>query len=172
MEGDNMYEIKRTAKCAVLMALTILMVITMAACSSKEKKPTPEDVVEKVAPPENFELAGEWQDTVSQRAMMTIDAGEGDTYDVEINWGSSADETTTWTFSGTFDTAGGFLYYEDCQKVTTTADKDGNIQEKVEYENGEGAISYYDGYLRWEDKKEDAGKDCKFEYIGHEEVAD
>lgn len=171
----------------MVIALIAGMALMMTACgksskssdadgSSSEPKqeevPTAEDVIEKVAPPEDFEFAGIWEDSTSQRASMTVIADGSDKYEVEINWGDSAEETTTWAFSGTFDMKGGFLSYEDCQKTITTFKDGGEMKETVEYTGGKGAIMYFDGYLKWEDKEENAGKDCKFEYVGTEEAAD
>lgn len=177
---------KRLTALITVMALIVSAALMVTSCKSvprdgggnetqsettESKEEAPDDVLEKVAPPEDFELAGDWQDMTSQRAIMTIIAEEENKYDVEINWGDSAEETTTWTFSGEFDMTGGMLYYDDCQKIITSF-KDGEMKEKVEYKGGKGSILYYDGYLKWEDKEEDAGKDCRFEYLGEEEAAD
>ena len=154
----------------------IILLITICAlscmftgCSSKSDNKAntdeidPKNVLESVRPPEDFVLEGSWSDESSGRAAMDITKGKGeDEYEVLITWANGAAEKVSWKFSGTFDREGGFLSYEDCVKTTITFDENDNDTAKTEYENGKGAISYLDGKLRWEDKQEDAGKDCNF----------
>ncbi len=159
-------------KKTLLIALALIMAVSMAAfvltgCGQSESKKSEEevkeDVLESVVPPEGFELEGSWQDENSQRAMMDIKkTGAKDEYEVLISWGSSATESTSWQFTGTFDREGGFLYYKNCVKTNLTFDENDKETAKTEYKDGEGAISYLNGKLKWQDKKEDAGKDCLF----------
>ncbi len=135
---------------------TVIMVIILASCGNSAEPVSSVDLIDRVVPPEDFVLEGDWQDETSERAAMSI-FKNGDKYDVEISWANSADETVFWNFSGEFDREGGFLYYDDCMKTIVTEES-----EDVEYEKGTGAIAYLDGKLSWQDDKEDAGKDCVF----------
>ena len=154
----------------------IILLITICAlscmftgCSSKsdnnanKDEVNPGNVLESVRPPKDFVLEGSWSDENSQRAVMDITKGKGeDEYEVLISWANGAAEKISWQFSGTFDREGGFLSYEDCVKTVHTFDENDNETTMTEYENGKGAISYLDGKLRWEDKQENIGEDCRF----------
>lgn len=132
----------------------------------KKSEDPAEDVLKAVVPPEDFELAGEYQDETSQRAMMTITPEGEDHYQIEISWGSSATEMTVWTFEGDFDYAGGLLSYKDARKVIDSFNENEGEKEEVLYEDGTGALMYYDEGLHWQDDKEDAGKECHFVKTG------
>ena len=132
----------------------------------KETKDPVQDVLKAVVPPEDFELAGEYQDETSQRASMTITPEGEDHSQVEISWGDSASETTVWTFEGDFDYAGGMLSYKKGRKVIDSFSESEGEKEKVLYKDGTGALLYYEEGLHWQDDKEDAGKDCHFVKTG------
>ncbi len=176
--------VKKYAALITVLMLAAVMVL-MAGCThinlnlgngGSESKPkeqasadsgsvidTEEEVLNKVVPPEDFEPAGEYQDETSERAMMTIThEGEEDHYQVEISWGSSAFETTIWEFDGNFDPEGGMISYDNCAKYELKLDEDGYQQETAIYKNGKGALLYYEDGWHWDDKKENAGKDCHF----------
>ena len=143
----------------ILIVITaLIMVFAMSACGGSKNdsaKLSSGDVVNLVSPPEDFVLEGTWLDEAKGLTMVITE--NGDKYDVEISTDDSQDESTVWNFSGQFDMTGGFLSYTDGSKVAVSAE-----EENFAYEDGEGSISYYDGGLLWEDKNEDAGKDCVF----------
>ena len=123
-------------------------------------------VLQAVVPPEDFEPAGEYQDETSQRAMMTITPeGEEGHYSVLISWGSSAFETTIWEFDGDFDYDSGMLTYENCCKYELTVNEDGEQKEDEIYQDGKGALLYYEDGFHWDNKGDDDGKDCYFKKI-------
>ena len=136
----------------------------------EEKKGQEEDLPEAVVPPEDFELAGEYQDETSQRALMTITPDGEDHYQVEISWGDSATKTTVWSFEGDFDREGGILNYKNGIKSVMTVTEEEGMKEDIEYESGRGALLYFDEGLHWQDDKEDAGKGCVFVKTGDEDV--
>lgn len=136
----------------------------------EEKKDAEEDLLKAVVPPEDFELAGEYQDETSQRATMTITPDGEDHYQVEISWGDSDTQTTVWAFEGDFDREGGLLSYKDCIKSILTVTEDDGMKEEIVYESGKGALLYFDEGLHWQDDKEDAGKGCVFVKTGDEDV--
>lgn len=129
----------------------------------QEKSEDPvDDVLKAVVPPEDFELAGEYEDETGERATMTITPEGEDHYQIEISWGNSATEMTVWTFEGDFDYTGGMLSYKDARKVIDSFNENEGEKEEVLYEDGTGSLLYYDEGLHWQDDKEDAGKDCHF----------
>ncbi len=158
-------------------ALMLLVVMTFSAlygCAKKddsgkaadsgekkEEEQIKDDVLDAVVPPEDFDPAGEYEDEMSQRAMMTITPDGEDHYQVEITWGGSAYETAVWTFSGDFNWDSGLLSYKDCRKSIITTDDSGQ-KEKVEYKKGTGALMFYENGFHWQDDKEDTGEGCHF----------
>ena len=128
-----------------------------------ESKDPADDVLKAVVPPKDFDPVGEYQDRTSQRATMTITPeGEEGHYSVVISWGSSAFETTIWEFDGNFDWDSGMLSYNNCVKYELKVDENGKQHEEVKYENGDGALLYYEYGFHWDNKKDNAGKDCFF----------
>ena len=112
-------------------------------------------------------LPGEWEDSYSQRAGMTIEAGDQDEnealYHVRIHWGSSAFETSVWTFSGLYDLTTDTIAYQDCTYAIEHVSESGETSEKVIYQNGTGNIHLEDGHFIWTDDMENAGEYCVFE---------
>lgn len=105
---------------------------------------------------------GEWQDMESQRCNMTIDLVDGETYFIDINWGSSAWDNTHWSFAGTFDTETGAIVYSG-SRIEEYYTEQGDTQETYVYTDGEGQLFIGDdGMLYWDDYKEDAGDGCVF----------
>lgn len=133
------------------------------AAGNNDAADSADDVLKAVVPPKDFDPVGEYQDKTSQRATMTITPeGEEGHYSVVISWGSSAFETTIWEFDGNFDWDSGMLSYNNCSKYELKVDENGKQHEEVKYENGDGALLYYEYGFHWDNKKDDAGKDCYF----------
>lgn len=101
--------------------------------------------------PEDFDLAGDWEDSWSERCCMTITADGDSHYQVEVSWSSSAADWDEWVFSGYFDPEEGVLSYSDGRWFSYSADESGNIQEGFVLDNMEGLLIYDDGILYWED---------------------
>lgn len=108
------------------------------------------------------EFAGTWWDIHSQRCNMNIELS-GDVYYIDINWSSSANENTHWSFTGSYDnTKGGILY--SGSKTDTYYTEQGYKHENIVYSDGKGLIRIDNsGALYWDDYKEQAGKNCCFE---------
>ena len=143
-----------------LAALLAIVIMVFAACGGGDGEQEKETAATKV--PKDFALEGTWVDETSQRASMEITAGDNGQYDVEISWGSSATESTVWTFGGEFNREEGFLYYKSGRKIIETTDEEGNTSEEVKYEDGSGALVFEDGAMLWQDDKEGAGDECRF----------
>ena len=118
-------------------------------------------VTERAAPAD-FGLAGEYMDSVGQRASMRI-SGSATLYSVTIRWGSSYNETTEWTFSGSFDSTGVLRYYDGVKSIITY-DAYGNPNSVIQYTGGTGSLIYFPatGTISWEDNRESAGASCRF----------
>lgn len=106
--------------------------------------------------------SGTW---VCGRATMKVDLEDGG-YKIFITWANSASEVTEWAYScyqdfvnnklvaDSFGTRTELVYGENGEETSS----------KVVYEDGEAAFFMDDeGYLIWQDAKEDAGKDLRFE---------
>lgn len=124
---------------------------------------------------EYVNLAGEYQDEMSQRASATVIADtEAKVVNITISWGISASESVEWTMSAVKE--GNQLVYSDCVKRTTFASEDldeegegdedgmgGGAEETVEYENGSGSFEITDdGKLLWNGAAEEDCQGCVF----------
>lgn len=108
---------------------------------------------------------GSWGDRRSQRCHMDIESYDGISYSIDINWASSAQENTHWSFGGVYDEGEGGIYYYG-SKIEEYYPDNGEMQETYSYSDGEGLIWIGDdGLLYWNDYTENAGSDCEFEKI-------
>lgn len=106
---------------------------------------------------------GSWGDRRGQRCHMDIESYGGISYSIDINWSSSAQENTHWSFSGTYE--GGRIHYYG-SKIEEYYPDNGDMQETYSYYAGEGFLWIGDdGLLYWSDYIEDAGSNCEFEKI-------
>lgn len=106
-------------------------------------------------------LAGNWEDSWSQRAHMQI-SPSGSEYYCEIRWGSSWNETEAWRFHIQDDGSGEYRF-DDCMRVTLLAKDDGSEEEIIHYRFGTGKLLLQDGRLKWVDDHDHAGDECVFE---------
>ena len=106
---------------------------------------------------------GTWWDLNSQRCYMEIQEIQN-RLSITIHWSSGAFDDTQWSMTGTYDAASGKILYDDCMMKYIHYGDDGNGTEDVRYINGTGAVYISnDGYLYWEDNREQMGSDCYFE---------
>ena len=114
-----------------------------------------------------MEIVGNYQDSVSQRAHMSIAPLGSEDAEVTIQWANSAAETVEWHFSGPCVNGRGMtIEYDNCVKKILTYE-DGKISEKIEYENGSGKLIFDEKNNRpvWTDDQENTGARCAFEYV-------
>ena len=137
----------KAIKNVVLFALVSIMLFSVVACNASEK--------------ETVDYSGEYVETVGQRASITV-TKKDDGYDVWVRWPNSAEEVYNWNFSGTFDDDG-VMNYTGCEKTIITFDENGNDISNTEYTDGTGKLIYKDNILTWQDDKDNAGNDAKFE---------
>ena len=164
------------AKIALLMAMMIMTASVMAACGKKEQAvPNPAEAAEaaekevEAAEKEveaaaeqgeeilqeftgEMDLAGQWEDEVSQRASMDVTANEDGSYNILVHWGGSATETAIWEIHGTYDPVSGMLSYEDGAYSIHTVGEDGKETVSGE-ETTKGTFMKEGDKLRWSDSK-------------------
>ena len=111
------------------------------------------------------EFVGEWQDSYSQRAVMSVKkTDETGVYDVLIHWGGSYNSAAQWRMKAVAGAQDEILYYENGVKAELTFpdDADAPEQETVIWDNGTGYLMFRDGYLTWYDEQETQAADCRF----------
>ena len=108
-------------------------------------------------------LVGEWQDEVSQRAVMSVKAtDEAGVYDVVIHWGGSFDSAVQWRMRAAAGAQDEILYYENGLKIEMDFSKEEAEQETYVWNNGTGYLMFRDGYLTWYDEQETQAAECRF----------
>ena len=127
-----------------------------------EKQQAPTVVIPKEVYPvwvEGDMYAGTYYEQNAGRGRMDITRNSDGTYSVEVNWASSAFETSSWNFSGEFDGRAA-MNYNNCRKTTRAFDENGNytydsygyMTPYTTYTRGSGSIKFLDeGVLVWND---------------------
>lgn len=111
---------------------------------------------------------GCYQDEVSQRAMMLLEAENDSGAVIEINWADSAFEGYTWRMHGSCVQEGDrwLILYRDAELLLHTVGEQDDVSYATQYTDGEGAfLIQEDGSILWKDLKEDAGADCSFVWL-------
>ena len=109
------------------------------------------------------EFVGEWQDEVSQRAVMSVKAtDEAGVYDVVIHWGGSFDSAVQWRMRAAAGAQDEILYYENGLKIEMDFSKEEAEQETIVWNNGTGYLMFRDGYLMWYDEQETQAAERRF----------
>ncbi|MBQ8934018.1 MAG: hypothetical protein IJ061_07015 [Lachnospiraceae bacterium] len=107
-------------------------------------------------------LIGSWAEKVAGRGVIEISKGADDTYEIQINWGDSANTMYVWNMTATPDGSNG-LRYENGRSAILTFDEKGNETEEVRYENGTGRFYLNSANeVMWEDETDHQGDDCVF----------
>lgn len=120
--------------------------VTQEAIEATETEELVADYVGKM------DLAGSWDDEVSQRASMDVTRRDDGSYDIYVHWGISANETAIWEIHGTYDEVSGMLSYENGAYSIHTWDD--NDEETVSgEETTKGAFMKEGDKLRWQDSK-------------------
>jgi len=91
---------------------------------------------------------GDYQDSVSQRATLNIAKGDGKSLVFTVRWGASADETTEWKMTGTYDPATYRFNYANAVKTNIKTVDGKEVKEEV-YNDGTGYFSIEGGALTW-----------------------
>lgn len=106
-------------------------------------------------------ICGEYADSVSQRAYLTV-SYSGNKTEFVVSWSNSAFETVKWVMH-IVKTEDGLLNYSDCTKTISNGDG-----ETTEYKNGEGYFEYSEGKLLWTGAAEENCQSCVFEIMAEE----
>lgn len=108
--------------------------------------------------------SGTYFDNISKRATMNVSFGD-DIYYFEVNWANSAFENIKWEFSGKYDKIENTIIYSNSNCTYEVYDDDGNVEQSVIFENGEGKMKYEDKKLCWLDYNTDKADDQEFNGI-------
>ncbi len=150
----------------IICLITVLvMLFALAACGSQNAEPQGSAAAEEDGQNPVMNFVGVYG---CGRATMLVEADGMDGAKVTVTWGSSAAENAEWVMSGKFDPETLTVQYTDCVKTVYVWNEQGEIDsETVEYENGEGTITFTDGEalsLTWDDAQEHIADGTVFEY--------
>lgn len=109
---------------------------------------------------EGSEFVGQWE---CERASISVEI-ESIGFVVNVHWGSSAFESTVWSYNCLYD-GEKLVNHGDGVKTNLTFDEEGNESDEVVYEDGAVSFTIEDGKLIWNDEKENAGEGMAFEKI-------
>lgn len=109
-------------------------------------------------------LAGEYQDSVSERAMMTVTANGSEGIGIEVSWGNSAFESCEWKMTAARG-EDGLLYYTDCVSTVLKTAEDGTESVDTLSTDGEGFFSESEGKLLWNGAADENCRECVFEKL-------
>ena len=129
-----------------------------------------EEAEEEIADGQNavMNFIGEYQDEVSQRAVMTIQAiGEGIPQAlITIDWANGADSGVEWVFTCTFDEDTLSFNYDQGVKKNYTANEKGEISYEIVAEGLTGSFAIDENdVITWNASGDDADNGCRFVYV-------
>lgn len=108
-------------------------------------------------------IAGEYADSVSQRATMTISKYD-DMYEVIVQWANDATSTKEWVMAAKFED--GKLTYEGEDSGVYVTDANGEVNYTNQTtSNNVGSFELKEGKLYWTGAAEDSCKSCIFEKV-------
>ena len=153
-------------KTVLTLVLTLAIVLSFSACSSnsdnKETKPAVESasteaVTQAAAGAEDgqnpvMNYVGKYY---NGGAYVLVEADGNSGAKFTVTWGMTDDESEEYTFSGEFDDETQSVKYANCTKKVKTLDAEGKVtNEKVDYTDGTGTVTFKDDKLTWNDNKE------------------
>ena len=117
---------------------------------------------EKILYISNF--VGQWNDSTSERAYMTIVPSDNDSSEIIIHWGSSYNEATEWNMHAVMNEENEKLKYSNGEKANIIYSDDGSIESKdVKWNDAEGTLSFdKNGNLKWTDNREETSGEFNF----------
>jgi len=128
--------------------------------TSEEESEVEEDEIVEMDDFEGSEFLGNWE---CERASISVEI-ESVGFAVNVHWGSSAFESTVWTYYCLYD-GEKLVNHGDGVKTNITFDEEGNESDEVVYEDGAVTFTMEDGKLVWNDEKENAGEGMAFEKL-------
>ena len=151
----------------ICLLAALVMLFTLAACGAKDAAPAGSEEAAAQEDGQNpvMNFIGVYG---HDRASIMVEADGTDGAKITVTWGASAAENAEWVMSGKFDPETLTVAYTDCVKTVYVWNEQGEIDsETVEYENGEGTITFTDGEalsLTWDDAQEHIADGTVFEY--------
>ena len=164
IEDKNGKESKKLKKWICLIAV-LVMVFSLCACGAKDAAPAGSEAAAEDGQNPVMNFIGVYG---HDRASIMVEADGMENAKITVTWGGSAAENAEWVMSGKFDPETLTVQYTDCVKTVYVWNEQGEIDsETVEYENGEGTITFTDGEalsLTWDDAQEHIADGTVFEY--------
>ena len=108
-------------------------------------------------------LAGNYADSVSQRATMEISKFDNQ-YEIIVQWGNDATSFKEWVMSGTFEKDKLTYKGESIATYVTDSNGDVNVIDQTE-SNNVGQFEIKEGRLYWTGAAEEMCKTCIFEKV-------
>ncbi len=106
-------------------------------------------------------LAGSYQDSVGQRAVLVAEETEG-ALKISVTWSDSATEMTEWNMTATMG-EDGLLSYDDCVRSNIVFDEAGDGTVETVYENGIGFFGVSENAeLVWNGAQDEECQECVF----------
>ena len=147
-----------------LMAV-LVMIFMLCACGAKNPEPAGSEALPDDGQNPVMNFIGVYG---HDRASVMVEPDGMDGAKITVTWASSAAENAEWVMSGKFDDETRSVHYTDGVKTVYIWNEQGDIEsETVEYENGEGTITFSDGdalTLTWDDAQEHIADGTVFEY--------
>ncbi len=107
-------------------------------------------------------MLGRWAEKIAGRGLITIMGGENGTYDVVIDWSSSAFEKACWEMTATAQDDGS-LRYENGRHFIRTYTSETEYTDAEQYTNGTGTFTLNSANeIMWQDDVDHAGDDTVF----------
>lgn len=107
------------------------------------------------------DLAGQYYDSYSQRATMTVEADGANGVKIVVDWSSSASESTEWTMTARL-TEDGLLSYNDCACSNIATAADGAETVDIVSTDGEGWFTFDGDKLCWTGAADENCVNCVF----------
>ena len=108
------------------------------------------------------DLAGQYYDSYSQRATMTVEADGANGVKITVDWSSSASELTEWTMTARLY-EDGLLSYNDCTCSNIVTAADGAETVDIVSTDGEGWFTFDGDKLCWTGAADENCVNCVFE---------
>lgn len=115
-------------------------------------------IMQTTSDSEYVALAGDYQDSYSQRATAQVALGDTNLLHIQITWGSSADETDLWDVSGKIKD--GKIVY-DKESIFHYRYSDGSYKELTD--TAEGYFEITDKGFNWSGSGDESTQNCAFE---------
>lgn len=114
---------------------------------------------ESAAVSDPLNLAGEYQDEWSMRAIATVEQN-GSEFTISVHWGDSAASAAEWTMTARMED--GLLKYSDCREMYVTYAADGSFTEEPVDFPAEGYFELKAGKLLWTGAGDEQCAQCVF----------